>query len=159
MFYQLSGIAEGEKSDADINRSYLRLLTDLVHKKSGISDRLVICGGCDGGMDSLDLKKVIGSEDPGNIFGNLLSGYFVDDKKIDPVTVLSKDIFGHKVQQVGIIAQFNLYGTDGSFMPVDMVTGFGGRALRDKRGAGCMCHRSAFRQKKQQEYCLETEDA
>lgn len=81
MFYQLSGIAEGEKSDADINRSYLRLLTDLVHKKSGISDRLVICGGCDGGMDSLDLKQVIGSEDPGNIFGNLLSGYFVDDKR------------------------------------------------------------------------------
>lgn len=75
----------------------------------------------DGLMEPFDLKQVAGFENAGDILRNLYTGYFPNDQEIDAVAVASKDKFRLEIQKISVIAQFNLQGTDGRFVPVDVM--------------------------------------
>lgn len=118
-----------QKRQADILPGILIPFSAGVDQKSGIAIGFVVGIGGEGGTKSFDFKEIVGVKQPGNVFLDRNIGKPVDDEKVDAVIISAKDIFGIKIKKMGIVAQFDLHGTDGGFMPVDITFVHGGSFL------------------------------
>ena len=96
-------------------------LSEGVDQQPGVGIRLVIRVGGDGRTDALDLKNVIVFKYPCNVFGYYCICKFLDNKQINPVIVVAKEMFWTEVKEVGVVTQFNLHGADSSLVPIDTV--------------------------------------
>ena len=117
---EFSGIVIAQKGQADILPGVLIPFSAGVDQKSGIAIGFVVGIGGEDGTETLDFKQVVGVKQPGNVFGDWNIRKFMDDEEVNAVIIFAEDIFRVKVKKMGIVTQFDLHGTDGGFMPVDV---------------------------------------